>query len=611
MAEPLLGVVGRGLLADAIRERLGKAAVVIVASDGWDTDGYPAVRASGASWLPVRTELGRVVLGPLEVPGEAGCVACAAYRRRLARDHLDAYDALVGRLAGRPSSWLTPLACETVATLAADEALRASTRTSRTRNALLIVNLADLSVSRHAFLPDPRCPVCGSLDPDPGEDGFLSLSPRPKPTTDVYRLHAVTTDEMRARYVDPEVGIVHRLEKGHLGGLVTTRAVIGLPGSSTPEAGYGRSRDYPTSETTAVLEALERWGGWRPGRTLSAVRAPYHDLRGHALDPASLGLYPPDRYRLPGFAFHPFDPARDYWWVWCFSFGRQAPILVPQSYAYYGTTGEEIFVQETSNGCAVGSCLEEAILYGLLEVAERDAFLMTWYARLAAPRVAVRSAHDRSIPMLAAAIEGDTGATVLIFDSTLEHGVPCVWAMAVNRGAHADGPAVVCAAGSHLDPEQAVAGALRELGPTACLLARKYRRERAPARRLVEDSSLVSAMADHSLLYADPLALPRLDFLLTPGTERTFAESFAADRPRIRHADLTDDLTTLIGRYLDTGLDVIVVDQTTAEHRAGGVRCVKVIVPGALPMTFGHRYRRVDGLPRLAAVRNEHPHPFP
>ncbi|HET9256140.1 MAG TPA: YcaO-like family protein, partial [Pseudonocardiaceae bacterium] len=90
--------------------------------------------------------------------------------------------------------------------------------------------------------------------------------------------------------------------------------------------------------------------------------------------------------------------------------------------------------------------------------------------------------------------------------------------------------------------------------------------------------------------------------------------------------DLATDLTTAIGRYLARGLDVIVVDQTSPEHTRGGFRCAKVIVPGALPMTFGHRYRRVDGLPRLYSVPrllgyrdhdlrpeevNPHPHPFP
>src|SRR6266542_4356119 len=69
-----------------------------------------------------------------------------------------------------------------------------------------------------------------------------------------------------------------------------------------------------------------------------------------------------------------------------------------------------------------------------------------------------------------------------------------------------------------------------------------------------------------------------------------------------RNADLTDDVTEVVRRLRRHGLDVVVVDQTTPEHRAGGFSCVKAIVPGMLPMTFGHDNRRTHGLPRLFQV---------
>ena len=102
-----------------------------------------------------------------------------------------------------------------------------------------------------------------------------------------------------------------------------------------------------------------------------------------------------------------------------------------------------------------------------------------------------------------------------------------------------------------------------------------------------------------------------------------------SDTTRLRwldYTDLTDDVTETARRLWWHGLDVIVVDQTTPEHRAGGFCCVKVIIPGALPMTFGHYNRRTQGLPRLLEVPrllgyrdkallpqdiNPHPHPFP
>ena len=73
-------------------------------------------------------------------------------------------------------------------------------------------------------------------------------------------------------------------------------------------------------------------------------------------------------------------------------------------------------------------------------------------------------------------------------------------------------------------------------------------------------------------------------------------------------------------------LDVIVVDQTTPEMIRNGLYCVKVLIPGMLPMTFGHHLTRVTGLERVLRVPmelgytkqpltleqlNPYPHPFP
>jgi ribosomal protein S12 methylthiotransferase accessory factor len=361
------------------------------------------------------------------------------------------------------------------------------------------------------------------------------------------------------------------------------------------------------------------------------VRASFAEVRDSALDPRTLGLYPPERYGHPGFGFQPFSADRVCSWVWGYSLGRQEPILVPQGYAYYGThltdPGDPLFAFETSNGCALGSCLEEAILYALLELAERDAFLMTWYGRLPAPRIRLSSARDRSVPLLAQGIEAETGYQVLAFDTTMEYGIPSVWAMAVCPPG-AQQPALACAAGAHLDPELAVGRALCELGPIVGDLIQRFADIAPRGRAMAADPSLVVTMDDHSVLYADSEAATRLGFLTTGGPSRSFADIRRrhAIAGAFDHADLAGDLTELARRLRRHGLDVIVVNQTTPEHRAGRYYCVKAIVPGLLPMTFGHDNRRTHGLPRLLEVpkllgyrdrallpheTNPHPHPFP
>jgi ribosomal protein S12 methylthiotransferase accessory factor len=490
---------------------------------------------------------------------------------------------------------------------------------------MVYIDLKTLRVTSHRFLPDPLCPDCGDLPADDAAAARIVLRPRLKPAPGTYRVRAIADelDALKQTYVDAECGLIRTIRRDSVAGLAVAGAPMGLR-TGQVESGYGRTRSYRSSEVIALLEALERYGGMQPGGKRTVVRAGYNEVRDQAVDPRILGLHSPDSYRTPGFRFRPFDPDAPYSWVWGYSFARQAPVLVPEAYAYYGTHDQNAFVYEISNGCALGGCLEEAILYGILEVAERDAFLMTWYARMPVPRIDPDSARDRAIPTLVDAVEAETGYRVLIFDITLEQGIPSFWVMAVDPSGPDDRPKVVCAAGSHLDPERAVENALSELGPILASTVDTFADRRERARQMVADPLLVRTMEDHSTVNADAGAFDRFGFLLGSTKVRSLAD--IATPHEYRNTDLRDDLQSVIGRYLGTGLDVIVVDQTTDEHRAGALSCVKVIIPGTLPMTFGHPMRRVEGLPRLYDVPrllgyrpdrldadsvNPHPHPFP
>ena len=670
-----VAVVGHGLLASAIREVLGtspcggdvyahtvpdisdltiarvldgqsarsqEGQLLVTASDGWDCRAYEAIQAHCAeyrrSWLPVRTELGRTVIGPCYTPGMPGCLTCAELRRSLADELYAARESVrqeYSRLADQPSPWLTIITARTVAAVTAEEVIRSGQSSSgRTRCALLYVHLDTLVVSTHRFLPDPLCPICGALPDDTREAARIVLRSRPKPASGGYRIRQfgeADLGRLRELFVGDETGLIRQVQTFPSGCLAVGAASMRTRWQPRAELSWGRTLRHRTSELVALLEALERYGGRAPGGRRSVVRASLADLRDAALDPRTLGLHSPEQYARPGFPFKPFDDGQVYRWVWGYSLARQEPILVPLQYAYYGAhvtdPDDPMFAYEISNGCALGSCVEEAILYAILEVVERDAFLMTWYARLPAARIDLSSALDRSIPMVAAAIEAETGYQVHAFDVTMEHGIPSIWAVAV-RAARTGQPALACSAGAHIDPERAVSGAMCELGPILLDLIARYPDVAKRSHAMVDDPSLVATMEDHSVLYASEEASGRLDFLTATAASRSLADmrSGPESAAAFQNADLTDDLTDVVGRLRSHRLDVIVVDQTTPEHRVAGLSCVKVIVPGMLPMTFGHYNRRVHGLPRLLEVPrllgrrdqalppqgvNPHPHPFP
>ncbi|MFB4262433.1 TOMM precursor leader peptide-binding protein [Nonomuraea sp. GTA35] len=636
-------VLGEGRLHAAIRAALATAAgpgggAIVVASDADDVRPYPAVARRAAErdvpWLPVRVEAGWALVGPVVRPSRPGCPTCVARRRAGNRPDAQARDALRAKWAedldSRPTALLTPLVSRTVAALVADEVrrLRHDPGSARTDGALLKVRLPTAAVRRHAFLPDPLCPDCGDRQDDGPHAGRYVPRPAPKPDPWTYRVGRITgrEAELERRFVDAETGIVQALVAQERGG--GPMAVARLSPARTEHEshhGYGRSDDFASARATAVAEALERIAGIHPRSRRTTVRAAYADVADHALDPRTLGLYPDDWYDQPGFLFTRFAPERPTTWVWAYSFGRDAPVLVPESYAFFGPRPRDDlgFAYECSNGCALGGHPAEAILYGLLEVAERDAALATWYARMPVPRVDLGSASDRRIPMLAQRVRDRLGYEVHAFAALLEQRVPVFWVMAVDALDRPDRPRALCGSASHLDPERALRRALEDLGPMLASHLERY--DPAYSARLVADSDQVRLLEHHPLTYAHPDAFGRLGFLPLEGPALTLAE-VTARTAWPEHDDLCADVAELAGRYLAGGLDVIAVDITSPEARACGMHAAKVIVPGTLSMTFGHRYRRVHGLPRLPSLPrilghrdrdlrpeelNPYPHPFP
>jgi ribosomal protein S12 methylthiotransferase accessory factor len=643
-----LVVVGEGLLADfvcgelsaqyrIVRQTDFKAGVpeaaelALVLHDAW----LPSVhhmaeevfQSTGIPWLRGFVSFGEGVVGPLVRPGTPGCSQCADMRRLMAgHDRKEMWE-LQQRLAahgGRThDAWASRTGLLQVAQLLVAEATRVlEGNRARSEERVFLINMKTLKSSCHFFLSDPLCPVCGRLPDDSPIAARISLQPSPKISADSYRCRSM--DDLKKvlvkDYLDYRTGLLN----GKMVDLVSPFAdmSVNLPLFSGDEVSAGRTHSYADSELTAILEGLERYCGLQPRGKRMMIRDSFRNLEDQALNPLKVGVHAKEQYARPDFPFKPFDPDRPIDWVWGYSFLQERPILVPQLLAYYSLGCGQGFVYETSNGCALGGSLEEAIFYGILEAVERDSFLMTWYAQLPIPRLDLYSANDKELRLMVDRMQAVAGYDVHVFNSTMEHGIPSVWALAKNR--KEKGVNLVCAAGAHPDPVRAVKSAVHELAGMLVTLDEKFEANREEYERMFEDPSLVRNMDDHSMLYSLPQAQERLQFLLDENRPlRTFDEEF---KRKAKHADLTDDLKDILQVFRRLGLDVIVVDQTTPEIQRNGLYCVKVLIPGMLPMTFGHHLTRLTGLERVLRVPaelgyakqpltfeqlNPHPHPFP
>jgi len=128
-----------------------------------------------------------------------------------------------------------------------------------------------------------------------------------------------------------------------------------------------------------------------------------------------------------------YHPARPVDWVSGYSVRRARPVWVPARHVFLGYDADAPYMYETSNGVAVGACLEEAMLHALLEVIERDAFLMTWYARQVPRRIRPGTFTHRPIQVLLDHLDG-LGYRTGVYDVSQESGVPSVWVQAARSG---------------------------------------------------------------------------------------------------------------------------------------------------------------------------------
>lgn len=633
---PRVAVIGKGRLADMVGRDISEYAefvqmgdcqaklsekidFAIVIQDLQSDSDISAVEEELSRkripWLRCVFSSLEAVVGPLTRYGKSGCYLCADNRMMTAdsgRKTEPEHSASVSSFALRHTAHI--LVSETMKAVQG--------MASRMEEHLYIINLKTLESSLHFILPDPSCPVCGTLPDDSMEAARIMLQPIPKISTEHYRSRPLDDlkDALIHDYFNPRTGLFNAVDQDFASSFASVR--VNLPSFMMGnEVTAGRSCSYHESKLTAILEGLERHCGQSPLGKRTVISDSFTNLSHPALDPVKTGLYSKEQYDHPDFPFDPFDPDLPFDWVWGYSFMQDRPILVPELLAYYSTGYGGAFVQEGSNGCAIGGSLEEAILYGILEVAERDSFLMTWYAKLPVPRLDPYSSKDAELRLMVDRLRRVAGYDIHLFNTTMENGVPSIWAVA--KSILPGKMNLVCAAGAHLDPIRAAKSAIHEIAGMLPMLEEYFQAEHNKLQHMLREPDLVIRMEDHVLLYGLPEAEERLRFLLEGDRKPiTFAEAFSL---KTGNPTLTDDLKELVQKFLALNLDIVVVNQSTPETLRNGLHCVKVLIPGMLPITFGHRLTRLTGLERLFVIPsklgyakeplsakdlNPHPHPF-
>ena len=369
-------------------------------------------------------------------------------------------------------------------------------------------------------------------------------------------------------------------------------------GEETQEAwASGSDTDWEQAEFKAIMEALERHAcGVIPQEQL--VRSTARKLKDRALDPRRIVAYTRTQYRN-GLPFVPFSQDREYWWKSITVLPDGYKKYVPVECLYY-PVGHEFsqnpYTATNSSGVAAGLTFEDALLRGIYEAIERDAFMVVWLSRASMPLI-----DQRTIPndcQERVRFLESLGYSMHFVDITLEF-IPVVLAAGVSEKVK---PFLVLGAASNPDVGKAVRKALSEVEHQLYWEWRNSENIHS-----ISDPTEVKGVLDHMALYASSEHLSKATFLWGGET-----------RPMNESNSNAQNASTIVEKLRRQRIETAVLDFTPEYFKKAGVWVVRAIPLGLIPISFGYgmeplgmaRYMEMAKLGNPWPRNLPFPHPF-
>ena len=425
---------------------------------------------------------------------------------------------------------------------------------------------------------------------------------------DSYRERVKTIDEIYdiihknySTLIDENIGVGKRIFRDAESNIIPLYAIESTIRDRTYYS-YGRSISLRESKISAILEMLERYSSMIP-----RFEKRYYDSYS-ALKDNSYRIIEPHDYML---GKH-FDSEKNLYWVELTKMNNGTKYLIPEQCIYFDSqlvSNEDRFIYETSNGTALGGDFTEALVYSILELIERDAFLVHWYLKKLPKKISVRSIQDNNILNLLKILE-DFNYEVYIFDISLDIDIPVVWVLARNKNKDA-ALHIYNAAGSNYYPDKALFSALVEVATSIFVYEEKLKTEKENNKYLIESPDQVKTMEDHVNYYSFIENSKAFDYLLN-NLEKLCVISLNELKPKYPFSffNILEHVSKLHPNiYYKKMNNQLIQDMD--------LPVVRSFIPSLQPMTFGMQNERINytRLQQFCEIQNikirKEPHPFP
>ncbi|WP_298522615.1 YcaO-related McrA-glycine thioamidation protein [uncultured Methanobrevibacter sp.] len=337
-------------------------------------------------------------------------------------------------------------------------------------------------------------------------------------------------------------------------------------GSVSIYGGKGISKDH--AKASAMMEGFERYSAERQSsdKTINASLSEISDY-GEFIEPKLLNLPKEfekqdiDDLNLEWSISHDIISGNDYY--------------VPTNAVFHPYNNEsnvnKLFKSNT-NGLASGNILEEAILHGMLEVIERDAWSIFELTHKNYAQIDLSSIESDLINGIIDKFESE-GIKIKLMDFTADVKIPTIAASADDTVTK-DAGLLTLGMGTHLDPEVAILRALTEVAQSRATQINGAREDTVRAdfareagyERMKRINKFYFRQEENQISLSD--IENKSTTSITEDIEIVKNELMANDIEKILYVDLTrPELDVSVVRVIIPEMEIYAIDQSRAGYR--------------------------------------------
>lgn len=329
-----------------------------------------------------------------------------------------------------------------------------------------------------------------------------------------------------------------------------------------------------------LAESIERFCNYHFESKFTTTHASIKDCHKEIIPIESFARYSTDQLSKPEYQRFVFTNTKKIHWTDCVELSTDSKKLIPCNAVYLSCPyihTEPLLYPPISTGVAGGSTIEEAIVNGMYEAIERDAYSIAFLQKIPSKKIQLNKISNSKIQFLLETTERYS-LELICLDLTTDLKIPVIGAVIIDKTNI--GKAISIGLKCHVDPITAILGAITEAFHT-----RGWIRQEHEARVADTNNSNVSSKSDfirRGLWWYPRSKIHNLDFWVETPSYSSISLSETS-------LSASSQLTLIKDRLSANNCEIFWKDITHVAFKKIGYFVVKVIVPQLQPLVFDEK----------------------